>query len=172
MNDAGSRPLLMWALDLFASTPATLRALLGTLPEDAVSTPGAEGWSAKDVVAHLISLHGPTLVDRITLLLEQDEPSIASVDEATVLEASGLRARPLDDLLAQFARNRAEAVSWLRGMSDEQLRRVGIHSVAGRVTVADLIHHKAWHDLLHVEQVCQILAAPLDERRGAMRVFR
>ena len=164
--------LLSAALDVFASTPETMRALLGKLPEEAVSRPGVEGWSAKDVVAHLVSLHGPTLVDRITPILEQHEPPIANADEAAILEASGLRAKPLADLLDRFERNRVEAVAWLRGLSDEQLRRVGIHSAAGRVSVADLIHHKAWHDLLHIEQVCQILAAPLDERRGAMRVFR
>jgi hypothetical protein len=165
-------PLLPAALDVFGSTPATLRELLGKLPEEAVSTPGDEGWSAKDVVAHLVSLYGPTLVDRIRPILDRDEPPIANADEAAILEASGLRAKPLAELLDQLERQRRDAVAWLRGLSDEQLRRVGIHSAAGRVSVADLIHHKAWHDLLHVEQVCKLIAVPLDEHRGAMRVFR
>ena len=164
--------LLPAALDVFGSTPATLRALLGKLPETAVSTPGDEGWSAKDVVAHLVSLYGPTLVDRIRPILEQVEPPILNADEAAILEASGLRNKPLAALLDELARQRAAAVAWLRGLSDEQLRRVGIHSAAGRVSVADLIHHKAWHDLLHIEQVCRLIAVPLDEHRGAMRVFR
>ena len=171
MSDARSQ-LLPSALDVFGSTPATLRALLGKLPDDAVSAPGDEGWSAKDVVAHLVSLYGPTLVNRIRPILERDEPPIPSADEAALLEASGLRRKPLAELLDELDRQRRDAVAWLRGLSDEQLRRVGIHSEAGRVSVADLIHHKAWHDLLHVEQVCRLLAAPLDERRGAMRMFR
>jgi len=170
---SGARPpLLPAALDVFASTPATLRALLTPLPEQAISAPGDEGWSAKDVVAHLVSLYGPTLVDRVRPILERDEPQIPNADEAAILEASGLRHKALAELLDQFDRQRAEAVAWLRGLSDEQLRRAGVHSAAGRVTVADLIHHKAWHDLLHIEQVCRMIAGPLDERRGAMRVFR
>lgn len=171
MNGAPSQ-LLPAALDVFASTPATLRALLAKLPEGAVATPGDEGWSAKDVVAHLVSLYGPTLVDRIRPILERDEAPIPNADEAAILEASGLRNKPLAELLDQFDRQRQDAVPWLSGLSDEQLARVGIHSAAGRVSVADLIHHKAWHDLLHIEQVCRLLAEPLDERRGAMRVFR
>ncbi len=171
MSDAP--PLVLSAaLDVFGSTPATLRALLGKLPDEAVSTPGDEGWSAKDVVAHLVSLYGPTLVDRIRPILDHDEPPIPNADEAAILEASGLRRKPLAELLDELDRQRRDAVAWLRGLSDEQLQRVGIHSAAGRVTVADLIHHKAWHDLLHIEQVCRLLAEPLDERRGAMRVFR
>jgi hypothetical protein len=171
VSDARSE-LLPVALGVFASTPATLRALLGGLPEVAVSTPGEEGWSAKDVVAHLVSLHGPTLVDRITPILERDEPPIANADEEAILESSGLRGKPLAELLDRLERNRNEAVAWLGGLSDEQLRRAGIHSSVGRITVADLVHHKAWHDLLHIEQACRLIATPLDERRGAMRVFR
>ena len=142
------------------------------MPDDAVETVGDEGWSAKDVVAHLVSLHGPTLLDRIQPILEREHPPIANVDEAAILEASGLRSQPLAALLDQLERQRDEAVAWLRALSDEQLVRAGMHSAAGRVTVADLIHHKAWHDLLHIEQACRLIAAPLDERRGAMRVFR
>jgi hypothetical protein len=164
--------LLPAALDVFASTPATLRALLGGIPEGVASTPGDEGWSAKDIVAHLVSLHGPTLIDRITPILERDEPPIANVDEAAILESSGLRGKPLAELLDRLERNRREAVAWLGGLSGEQLRRAGVHSSVGRVTVADLIHHKAWHDLLHIQQACRLIAAPLDGRRGAMRVFR
>ena len=171
MSD-GQPQLLPAALDVFASTPSTLRALLARLPEEAISAPGAEGWSAKDVVAHLVSLYGPTLVGRVRPILEHDEPPLPNADEAAILEASGLRRKPLAELLDELERQRVEAVAWLRGLSDEQLRRVGIHSAAGRVTVADLIHHKAWHDLLHIEQVCRLIAGPLDERRGAMRVFR
>ena len=165
-------PTLRTALDVLASTPATLRALLGTLPESAVSAPGDEGWSPKDALAHLLSLNGPAVRDRISPILQRDEPPIANLDEADVLERSGLRLLPVASLLDDFTRRRTEAVAWLRGVPPAALLRSGIHSTAGRVTVADLIHHLAWHDLLHVEQVCRLLAAPIDERRGAMQVFR
>jgi len=164
-------PLLSQTLDVFASTPAALRSLLAHLPDAVTSAAGDEGWSPKDVVAHLLSLNGPTLLDRIRPILERDEPAIPSVDEMATLEASGLRLLPLQVLLDDFARVRADAVAWLRGLPPDAFSRAGLHSVAGRVTVADLVHHKAWHDLLHVQQVCRMLAGPLDERRGAMRMF-
>ena len=165
-------PTLPAALDVLASTPATLRALLGGLPETAVSAAGDEGWSPKDVLAHLLSLNGPALLDRVRPIMELDEPPIPNVDEAEVLERSGLRLLPVATLLDDFARRRADAVAWLRGLPPPALSRSGVHSTAGRVTVANLIHHLAWHDLLHVSQVCRLLAAPIDERRGAMQIFR
>jgi hypothetical protein len=159
-------------LDILASTPATLRALLGALPGDITSAPGEEGWSPHDVVAHLTSLTGLTLVGRVRAIIEQDHPSLADVDEHAALEASGLRTRPLGDVLDTFARERAEAVAWVRDLAPDMLARTARHSTAGDLTAAEIIHHKAWHDLLHIEQVCLLLARPLDERRGAMQRFR
>jgi hypothetical protein len=159
------------ALDVLAATPTTLRSLLAGLPDEITTAPGSEGWSARDVVAHVLSLNGPALVDRVRLIVERDDPPIPNVDEQETLERSGLRGRPLKALLEEFTRQRGGAVTWLRVLQPESLARTGRHSAAGPVAAADIIHHVAWHDLLHVEQVCRLLAAPLDERRGAMRMF-
>ncbi len=64
------------ALDVYAATPATLRALLAALPEDLTSAPADAGWSPHDVVAHLASLTGLTLVGRVRAIVEQDDPEI------------------------------------------------------------------------------------------------
>lgn len=159
------------AIDVLASTPATMRALLAEMPDEIVAARDDQGWSAKDVLAHLVSLNGPTLLDRVQPMLEQDDPPIPNVDEQALLDSSGLRSQPVAALLEEFARQRAGAVAWLRGLPPEALARTGRHSVAGRLTVAEIVHHKAWHDLLHVRQMCTLLAAPLDEQRGAMCMF-
>lgn len=159
------------AIEVLASTPATMRALLAAMPDALVGTPGGEGWSAKDVLAHLVSLTGPALLDRVRPMLDQDDPPIPNVDEQELLERSGLRTWPVAALLDEFGRQRSDAATWLRGLTPAALARTGRHSVAGRLTVTEIIHHKAWHDLLHVRQVCALLAAPLEERRGAMRMF-
>lgn len=159
------------ALDVLEATPSVLRAALAPLPAEVVETAGAEGWSPRDVVAHLASLTGPTLVQRVTLMLEQDDPLVPGVDEHDVLAASGLRERPLGALLNEFEAQRADAVAWARRITPEQLARTGRHAVAGPLTVAEIINHKAWHDLLHIRQVLTLIASPLDEGRGAMRIF-
>ena len=159
------------ALDVYAATPATLVALLAGLPEMLTSTPADEGWSPHDVVVHLTSLDPFSMVGRVRAIVEQDDPMIPDIDEHAVLEGSGLRGRPLGGVLDQMARQRAEALVWLRALTPQQFARTGRHSTVGPLTAAEIIHHKAWHDLLHVQQICRMLAAPLDAGSGSMRQF-
>ena len=51
MNDAAS--IDPAALAILRSTPALLRMLLADLPRDVLHRPNPEGWSIKDIVAHL-----------------------------------------------------------------------------------------------------------------------
>lgn len=159
------------ALDVLTATPATLRALLGGLPAELTSAPADEGWSPHDVVAHLTSLDPFTLIGRVRAVVEQEQPVLDSIDEHELLERSGLRGRPLAGVLDEMARTRSGAVVWLRELSPEALRRTGQHAEVGSLSAAEIIHHKAWHDLLHVQQICRMLSAPLDAGSGGMRQF-
>jgi len=42
----------------------------------------------------------------------------------------------------------------------------------GDLAIADIIHHVAYHDLVHVAQAARLAGEPLEQLRGAMRVFR
>jgi hypothetical protein len=159
------------ALDVYASTPATLRALVLALPEAVTSAPADEGWSIHDVVVHLASLDPFSMVGRVRAILDEENPIIPDLDEREVLEGSGLQSKPLADVLDQMARTRTEALVWLRELTPAQLARTGRHSSAGPLSASDIIHHKAWHDLLHIRQVCAMLSTPLDASSGAMRKF-
>ncbi len=167
MNDAG----VAAALDVFASTPATLRALLATLPDEITSAPADEGWSPRDVVVHLASLDPLTMVGRVRAIVEQDAPVLPEIDEHEVLEQSGLRSLPIAEVLDRMTRQRAEAFPWLRGLTPPQLARVGKHAGVGELSAGAIIHHKGWHDLLHIQQICRMLAIPLDAGSGAMRQY-
>ena len=154
-------------IDVLASTPATLRALMISLPSEIIETPGAEGWSARDVVAHLLARHDDALVGRVRAMLEHDGPLLPDIPDETGIDA--LRCRSLGELCDDLAARRAEATTWLRTLSDEQLARGGSHEVAGEITIADVLHHLAYHDLLHAAQAARLIAAPLERRRGAIR---
>jgi hypothetical protein len=160
--------LAVSAIEVLDATPRVLRALMESMPDEVVTAPGEEGWSARDVVAHLASVQGPALFERVRLMLESDEPPIPNVDEEAVLASSGLRDRPVREVMEQFSRERAEAVAWIRELPSQSFGRGGRHEVAGRITVADQLNHFAYHDLAHIRQVTSLLIPRLERARGAM----
>jgi hypothetical protein len=156
------------AIEVLESTPTTLRALLGSLPEAVASEPGPEGWSPSDVVAHIISVQQLALVERIRLMVEGDEPPVPNIDEDEALASSGLRGKPIGELLDRFERERRDAMDWVKGLAPESFARGGQHEIAGRITAADQLNHFAYHDLAHIRQIVSLLIPRLERARGAM----
>ena len=158
------------ALRILESTPAVMRALIASVPEAIVTRAGVEGWSARDALAHLVA-NEAVASERHARIAAEDMPLIANVEEQAALDASGLRRWDVIALLAEFDRRRRLATIHLRQQHLDALARRGQHEVAGAVSALDLLHQRAWHDLDHLRQVAMLLAEPLDEHRGALRVF-
>lgn len=159
------------ALHVLERTPLVLRSLLSGLPSSAVEAPNPEGWSLKDIVAHLLDVEDGVMVERITRMLESDRPFIRSIDPPARLAAGGYAARPLDDLLDDLARQRARHVPWLASLTSEQLARAGEHDEAGEIYVVDLAHQWAAHDLTHLRQIALMLQTHLAPLMGRTRMF-
>ena len=155
---------------ILEATPATLRALLVSVPEAIVTRAGAEGWSAKDVLAHLVVNEGVANA-RFRAIATEEMPAILNVDEQEALHASGMREQSVVTLLAEFDRRRRVGTTHLRRQTLEALARQGLLDVAGPISALDLLHQRAWHDLNHIRQAAALLAEPLDEHRGNLRVF-
>jgi uncharacterized protein (TIGR03083 family) len=148
-----------------------MRAMLAPLSDNLVAAPGAEGWSARDVVAHLALRQRAAIVGRVESILSSPGGTIPGVPQG-LMQPEQLRTRPFEDLLLKFAEGRAEAVAVLRQVGPEQLLWRGVHSGVGEISIADIIHHVAFHDLVHIAQAAQLAGAPLEPLRGAMRPFR
>ncbi len=158
------------ALAILEGTPQVLRALLTDTPADLLGATDGE-WTALDVVAHLASLDPFTLERRVRAIVEGSEPPLPEIDEHELLARSGYAGLPLDQLLSDFATRRASIVAWLRQLTPTDLNRFGNHQSVGRLTAAEIINHKAWHDLSHIQQICRIIAAAPDALSGPMRQF-
>ncbi|RJQ10338.1 MAG: hypothetical protein C4558_04875 [Dehalococcoidia bacterium] len=157
-------------LEVIASTPAVLRALTAGLPDAIIEARDGDNWSARDIVAHLLD-RWPSQRARVRLMLAEVNPIILDEDEVAGLEASGLRQRPLAWLLDEFERARAAEAAAFRALSAADLARTGQHSVAGPITIAELLNHVAYHDLLHVQQIAGTLALVPNAGRGGFGVF-
>jgi hypothetical protein len=157
-------------LEVITGTPAVLRALTASLPEAATDARDGEAWSTCDIVAHLLD-RWRSQSGRLRRMLAEDNPVILDEDEVAGLEASGLRQRPIAWLLDEFERARATEAPILARLSAADLARPGQHSVAGPITIAELLNHVAYHDLLHIEQIAATLALVPNAGRGPFGMF-
>ena len=159
------------AVGILASTPEVLRGLLSCVPDRIVELPADEGWSPKDVVAHLLITHRIGVVDRIRSMVEHDHPLLMNRDENEELRRSGYQTQPVATLLEEFARRREADVGWLRSLNSSAFARTGEHSAVGRVTAEEMLYHAAYHDTVHLAQLLRMLGTHFEPLRGGMRAF-
>ncbi len=73
-------PLTPGTIDTLARTPAVLETLLIGLPDATLTTPDTEGWSARDVIAHLRIINRLGLRERLELMLREPDPLLPDVN--------------------------------------------------------------------------------------------
>jgi hypothetical protein len=158
-------------MELIGQTPRVLRALLAGLPTVVLETPNDEGWSLKDIVAHLVDVEGIAFVEGINRMLVEDRPFIQSIDPPARLAAGDYAARDMANLLNDLDGNRAAHAAWLAALTPAQLLRVGEHDTVGEIRVMDIAHQWAAHDMAHLRQIAPMLQQHLAPRMGATRGF-
>lgn len=155
-------------LTVLSRTPLVLRSLLEGLPAQALATADEGGWTPRHIVAHLVDRQ-PVQRRRIDRTLEEERPFLP--DEPESLEATGAMSRPLAGLVRVFAAAREGDMRVFEALSPTELDRRAVHEVAGELSIAEMVSHIAYHDLVHIRQVAGILAMTADAGRGAMRRF-
>ena len=157
------------AIAILEATPGVLQALLGALPPELVQAPGEDGgWSAIDVLGHLVSAEEPALRSRIQTILDADAAEIINVDGPAVLEELHSRGLSLSSLLAAFADERARTITVFRSLRDEQFGRTGRHSALGPLSVLNVLSHFAFHDLQHTAQIATAISRSTYTGRGKL----
>lgn len=145
-------------LDVYRSTPTTLRALIRDLPDEVVRAGGEveaeDEWSIVEIVCHLRDAEERALA-RVRRMLAEDHPALEPYDQAEVARASNYRAQSLEDALEAFTRLRAEHVSVLQALDDAGWQRSGHHAEVGDITVEQLTAHMAAHDAVHLAQIAR-----------------
>ena len=153
---------------LLARTPAALDALLRDLPDALIeATEGANTWSARIVVAHLIQGETEDWIPRAKLILQSgDSQSFSAFDRDGHISYS--QGKTMSQLLDEFAQARAMNLDELRalGLTAEDLKRRGIHPALGPVTLSELVATWAAHDLTHLHQISRILASQYRQAVG------
>lgn len=154
-------------------TPATLRALLGGLPESwTAPNEGPDTFSAFDNVGHLVHGERTDWIPRARIILAQG-PSrrFEPYDRfAQVHESAG---KSMTQLLDEFTTLRAANLQELQGwaLTDAQLALEGEHPAFGAVSLRQLLATWAVHDLSHLAQIARVMAKQYREEVGPWRQY-
>lgn len=158
---------------LLRRTPDLLRALLVGLPEawtDTADVP-ERGWRPKDVVGHLITGELTDWMERTQRILEAG-PSVPFDRFERFAHEERDADATLDELVAHFARLRAENLARLGELATEaDLDRRGLHPSLGEVTLRELLATWAVHDLDHVSQILAGMAGSHDAEVGPWKAY-
>src|SRR6266498_5823512 len=109
--------------------------LAGASEESIVARPVSGQWSARENLAHLALYHA-VFLERLHRILEEDSPKLGryrAEEDSAWPEWSGLS---LEEILARLRVLRAEIVGLVRGFSDEQSNRAGVHPLLGKMSVS------------------------------------
>lgn len=161
------------SIALLERTPRVVHALVAGLPETWLGERDtADGWTARDVIGHLISAELEDWVPRAERIVDDGVGRpFDPFDRFAHVERD--REASLDELLAQFTSLRAESIARIGELvrDDADLERIGRHPELGEVTMRQLIATWTVHDLDHVAQIYAAMAGARDAEVGPWKAY-
>jgi DinB family protein len=160
--------LIAYARTVLSTTPARWQQLTDTLPAELLTRKPAPGeWSAFECLGHLLDTERFAFPVRVRAFLAgQNFPSFDPD-----AEGSHATPRPPTQLAAEFAQLRAESLALLAGVTEADLPRTAQHPDLGLVTLDQMLHEWAAHDLNHTLQAERALMQPFIAGSGPWRFY-
>jgi hypothetical protein len=154
---------------ILRTTPQRWISLAGTLPPELLRrTPAPGEWSALECLRHLVDTERAVFPARINHLLRgEDFPGFNP-------DREGSRAGSVPDpeeLAAEFYRLRKGSLAVLDRVVPADLKRKARHQELGMVSLEELIHQWAGHDLMHTVQAERAILQPFIEGSGPWKRY-
>ena len=153
---------------VLATTPERWLRLTEDLPADVLTRPPAEGeWSARACLQHLLVAERTLFPVRFQAFLTGKNFTAFDPDQVH----ADLEALTAAQLAAAFAEARRENLALFERVTDDDLGRSVQHPQFGMVTLAQMLHTWAAHDLMHTVQAERALMQPFMLACGPWRAF-
>lgn len=154
---------------VLATTQARWLSLTETLPVELLArSPAPAEWSALACLQHLLDAERMVFPVRLQALLEERDFEAFDPDTKGTQPDTG---PPPAELAAEFARLRAASLEALARVTAADLARRARHSELGMVTLGELLHEWAAHDLMHTVQAERALMQPFIAGCGPWRPY-
>lgn len=145
-------------LNLLEATPGVLRGLTTELTEeDARWKPAPDRFSVAEVLAHLSHSEGHCYRPRLDRFMAETRPEFEPDDAQMYLDL--YRDADARDAFARFEGQRANNVEFLRNLPAGAGDRPAVHKEYGAITMSQMLHEWALHDLGHIRQIAELVRA-------------
>ena len=145
-------------LDLLEATPAILRGLMSEISEeDARWKPAEDRFSIAEVLSHLSHSEWHCYRARVDRFLNEEMPELEPDDAQMHLEVYE-NADP-EEAFAHFEDQRETNLELLRRLPPAAGDRKALHRAAGEITLSQMLHEWALHDLGHIRQIAELVRA-------------
>ena len=145
-------------LDLLEETPGILCGLMRELSqEDAEWKPAPDRFSVAEVLAHLSHSEGHCYRMRVDRFLGEEMPEFEPDDAQMYLVL--YRGTDAEDSFDHFEEQRESNVEYLRSLPRSAGERRAMHKEAGEITLQQMLHEWAMHDLGHIRQIAELVRA-------------
>src|SRR3954447_5529391 len=160
--------VLFQVRSVLLTTAACWLRLTDQVPVELLARRPAPGeWSPLDCLCHLLDTEVDVFPVRVRAFLAgQDIPAF---DPAT--QGRDYAALPPNQLAADFARYRSQSLVLFEQLTSTDLARTARHSELGPVTLGQLLHEWAAHDLMHTVQAERALMQPFVAGCGPWRPY-
>lgn len=146
------------SLDLLQATPSIVRGLmLGLAHEDAAWKPAPDRFSVAEVLAHLSHSEGHCYRMRLHRFMTEETPEFEPDDAQMYLDL--YRDADPDASFDLFQEQRRVNVEYLRTLPRSVGQRRAHHKSAGQITLQQMLHEWAMHDLGHIRQIAELVRA-------------
>lgn len=134
-------------LDDLLASQALLVAMTRVIADDESARVGA--WTLRDIAAHLATTEKECFEPRIRAMAAGERPIFEwySNDER---DFDGIQ---LEEALVEWAETRGRLVTYVRDLSVEDRRGIGIHSTYGEITVDEYLGIALEHDHDHLGSI-------------------
>ena len=159
--------LLQSVQTVLATTPTRWLNLVETLPVELLTRRPAPGeWSALECLHHLLDTERIVFPIRLQAFL--DGRDLEAFDPEIL--GTPVSQEPAD-LAATFAQRRAASLAILAQVTAEDLSRTARHAELGVVSLTQLLHQWAAHDLMHIVQAERAMMQPFIAGTGPWRLY-
>jgi len=160
--------LLEQTRTVLVTTVPRWRSLSESLDEALLRRAPASGeWSAADCLRHLVVTEREVFPVRVRCFLEGRDFPAFDPDAAAALAVE----RAPRELVDEFASLRAASLELLATLTPAHLDRAATHAALGPVTLGQMLHEWAAHDLMHTVQGERALMQPFIAGVGPWRIY-